>query len=166
MIYDKNVRERSWSQGKQAPQTIAKPGFTRNELMLCVWWDWKGIIHYKLLPPGKTINWDLYKGGKTSARIDRNKRYATGTWKKMAGGIRNGNESFVHLPETLLGFRDGLSVTPSESASIFEGAKQKPESRWSSPPIETSNPRGVNSALSASRVRIRYLMQGGFMEME
>ncbi|GBP81889.1 Mariner Mos1 transposase [Eumeta japonica] len=29
--------------------------------MLCVWWDWKGIIHKELLPPGKAINWDLYR---------------------------------------------------------------------------------------------------------
>ncbi|GBP16054.1 hypothetical protein EVAR_94395_1 [Eumeta japonica] len=28
--------------------------------MLCVWWEWKGIIHYELLPPSKTINLDLY----------------------------------------------------------------------------------------------------------
>ncbi|GBP41559.1 Mariner Mos1 transposase [Eumeta japonica] len=25
-----------------------------------VWWDWMGIIHYELLPPGETINSDLY----------------------------------------------------------------------------------------------------------
>ncbi|GBP36335.1 Histone-lysine N-methyltransferase SETMAR [Eumeta japonica] len=23
-------------------------------------WDWKGIVHYKLLPPGKTIDSDIY----------------------------------------------------------------------------------------------------------
>ncbi|GBP63096.1 Mariner Mos1 transposase [Eumeta japonica] len=28
--------------------------------MLCVWWDWKGIIHYELLPPAKTTNSYLY----------------------------------------------------------------------------------------------------------
>ncbi|GBP82055.1 hypothetical protein EVAR_52404_1 [Eumeta japonica] len=29
--------------------------------MLCVWRDWKeGRIHYELLPPGKTVNSDLY----------------------------------------------------------------------------------------------------------
>ncbi|KAL0842348.1 hypothetical protein ABMA28_014470 [Loxostege sticticalis] len=27
---------------------IWKPGLTRNETMLCVWWHWKGIIHYEL----------------------------------------------------------------------------------------------------------------------
>ncbi|CAH2268872.1 jg21143 [Pararge aegeria aegeria] len=28
--------------------------------MLCVWWDWKAIIHYELLPPGGTIDSELY----------------------------------------------------------------------------------------------------------
>ncbi|GBP42099.1 Mariner Mos1 transposase [Eumeta japonica] len=46
---------------KQTSSTdYSKTGLTRNKLMLCVWWDWKGIIHYELLPPGKTINSDLY----------------------------------------------------------------------------------------------------------
>ncbi|KAJ0174901.1 hypothetical protein K1T71_010009 [Dendrolimus kikuchii] len=51
---------RSWSKAGQASQTVAKPGLTRNKVMLCVWWDWKGIIHYELLPPGKTIDSELY----------------------------------------------------------------------------------------------------------
>ncbi|KAJ0183237.1 hypothetical protein K1T71_001213 [Dendrolimus kikuchii] len=50
ITYDKNVRKRSWSKAGQASQTVAKPGLTRNKVMLCVWWDWKGIIHYELLP--------------------------------------------------------------------------------------------------------------------
>ncbi|GBP84091.1 hypothetical protein EVAR_63229_1 [Eumeta japonica] len=45
ITYDKNVRKGSWSKGEQAPQTTAKPGVTRTKLMLCVWWDWRGIIH-------------------------------------------------------------------------------------------------------------------------
>jgi len=28
--------------------------------MLCVWWDWKGIVHHELLPVGQTINSQLY----------------------------------------------------------------------------------------------------------
>ncbi|KAJ0176139.1 hypothetical protein K1T71_008313 [Dendrolimus kikuchii] len=50
ITYDKNVRKRSWSKASQASQSVAKPGLTRNKVMLCVWWDWKGIIHYELLP--------------------------------------------------------------------------------------------------------------------
>ncbi|GBP06088.1 Mariner Mos1 transposase [Eumeta japonica] len=57
--YEKNLRKSSRSKGKQVPQTKVKPGLTRNKLILCVWWDWKGIIHYELLSPVKTINSDL-----------------------------------------------------------------------------------------------------------
>ncbi|KAJ0181486.1 hypothetical protein K1T71_003571 [Dendrolimus kikuchii] len=60
IMYDKNVRKKSWSTAGQASQTVAKPGLTRNKVMLCVWWDWKGIIHYELLPPGRTIDSELY----------------------------------------------------------------------------------------------------------
>ncbi|KAJ0176832.1 hypothetical protein K1T71_008011 [Dendrolimus kikuchii] len=56
ITYDKNGRKRSWSKAGQASQTVAKPGLTRNKVMLCVWWDWKGIIHYELLPPGRIID--------------------------------------------------------------------------------------------------------------
>ncbi|CAH2237565.1 jg9818 [Pararge aegeria aegeria] len=38
---------------------LAKPGLTLNKVMLCVWWDWKGIIHYEQLPPG-TIDFELH----------------------------------------------------------------------------------------------------------
>ncbi|KAJ0171809.1 hypothetical protein K1T71_012572 [Dendrolimus kikuchii] len=61
ITYDKNVRKRSWSKAAQASQTVAKPGLSRNKVMLCIWWDWKGIIHYELLPPGRTIDCELYR---------------------------------------------------------------------------------------------------------
>jgi len=28
--------------------------------MLCVWWDWKGIVRYELLPSGQMIDSNLY----------------------------------------------------------------------------------------------------------
>ncbi|GBP11631.1 Mariner Mos1 transposase [Eumeta japonica] len=60
ITYDKKVQKRSWSKGKQPPQTIAKHGSTRDKLMLCVCWDWKDIIHYKLMLSKKTIDSELY----------------------------------------------------------------------------------------------------------
>jgi len=29
------------------------------KVLLCVWWDWQGIIHYELLPYAQTLNSDL-----------------------------------------------------------------------------------------------------------
>ncbi|CAH2254198.1 jg14376 [Pararge aegeria aegeria] len=39
IMYDKNVRKRSWSKAGQASQTVVKPGLPRNKVMLCVWLD-------------------------------------------------------------------------------------------------------------------------------
>ncbi|GFX27596.1 mariner transposase [Trichonephila clavipes] len=48
--YDNIVRKRSCSKRIQAAQTVAKSGITSRKVLLCIWWDWKGIIYYKLLP--------------------------------------------------------------------------------------------------------------------
>ncbi|GFV85843.1 mariner transposase [Trichonephila clavipes] len=39
---------------------MAKPGLTSKKVLLCIWWDWKGIIYYELLPWGQTLNSELY----------------------------------------------------------------------------------------------------------
>lgn len=56
ITYDNNVRKRSWSKKDEAPQTIAKPTLTLRKVMLSVFWDWKGIVHYELLEPGQTVD--------------------------------------------------------------------------------------------------------------
>ncbi|KAL9918814.1 histone-lysine N-methyltransferase SETMAR-like [Glossina fuscipes fuscipes] len=60
ITYDNPVRKRSWSKSGEAPQTVVKPGLTARKVLLCIWWDWKGIIFYELLPYGQTLNSDLY----------------------------------------------------------------------------------------------------------
>lgn len=60
ITYDNIQRKRSWKRRSEAPETVAKPGLTIRKVMLCCWWDCKGIIHYELLQPGQTINSDLY----------------------------------------------------------------------------------------------------------
>ncbi|GFX44066.1 mariner Mos1 transposase [Trichonephila clavipes] len=47
------------SQRSETAQTVAKPGLTVRKVLLCIWWDWKGIIYYELLPCGQTLNSDL-----------------------------------------------------------------------------------------------------------
>uniref|UniRef100_A0A0K2UG07 Histonelysine Nmethyltransferase SETMARlike [Ceratitis capitata] n=1 Tax=Lepeophtheirus salmonis TaxID=72036 RepID=A0A0K2UG07_LEPSM len=32
----------------------------QRKVLLCVWWDWQGMIYYELLPDGQTINSALY----------------------------------------------------------------------------------------------------------
>ncbi|GFX85528.1 putative DD34D transposase [Trichonephila clavipes] len=47
VTYDNIVRKRSWSKRSEAAQTVAKPGLSVRKVLLCNWWDWKGIIHYE-----------------------------------------------------------------------------------------------------------------------
>ena len=60
VTYDNKRRKRSWSKHGESSQTVAKPGLTARKALLCVWWDWKGIIHYELLPYGQTLNSTIY----------------------------------------------------------------------------------------------------------
>ena len=60
ITYDNDVRKRSWSKRDERAQTVAKPSLTPRKVMLCIWWDWKGVVYYELLPTGQTINSELY----------------------------------------------------------------------------------------------------------
>ena len=55
VTYENNRQKRSWSKRGEPAQTIAKPGLTAKKVLLCLWWDWKGIIHYELFPSGHSL---------------------------------------------------------------------------------------------------------------
>jgi len=60
--------EKDCSRSKVKSQMVAKLGVTPRKVMLCmcVWWDWKGIVHYELLSVKRLIltstvnNWKDY----------------------------------------------------------------------------------------------------------
>jgi len=48
--------------------------------MLCIWWNQKGVIHYELLKPGRTITGDFYRQqliGLKRAIAEKRPEYAT-----------------------------------------------------------------------------------------
>lgn len=69
IVYNNVVRKRSWSKRGEAPQTTAKDGLHPKKVMLCIWWDCKGVVYYELLPPNQTINSDKY-----CSQLDKLKR--------------------------------------------------------------------------------------------
>ncbi|GFW71031.1 putative DD34D transposase [Trichonephila clavipes] len=60
VLYDNIVQKRSCSKRGEAAQMVAKPALTVRKVLLCIWWVWKGIIYYELLPFGQTLNSGLY----------------------------------------------------------------------------------------------------------
>ena len=66
IYYDNSVNKKQWLDRNQAPLHSAKPEIHQKKVMLCVWWDQKGIIYYELLNPKETINASIYSRQLTS----------------------------------------------------------------------------------------------------
>ncbi|XP_043529541.1 histone-lysine N-methyltransferase SETMAR-like [Frieseomelitta varia] len=59
ILYENITRKRSWSRDKK-PLRVAKSGLHPKKVLMSICWDWKGVIHYELLPQGETINSTKY----------------------------------------------------------------------------------------------------------
>lgn len=60
IVYNNVIRKRSWSKRGEPPAATPKDGLHPKKVMLCIWWDWKGVVYYELLPQGQTIDSDKY----------------------------------------------------------------------------------------------------------
>jgi len=46
---------------KPVSTSTPKLNIHSSKLMLCIWWDQEGVVHYELLPPNETITGDQYR---------------------------------------------------------------------------------------------------------
>ena len=60
IVYNNVVRKRPWFKRDEPPQTTLKAELHQKKIMLSVWWDWKGMVFFELLPRNQTINSDIY----------------------------------------------------------------------------------------------------------
>ncbi|GFT75910.1 mariner transposase [Trichonephila clavipes] len=60
VTYHNIVRKRSGSKCDEAAQMVPKTRLTARKVLLCILWNWKGIIYSKLLLHGQTLNADIY----------------------------------------------------------------------------------------------------------
>ena len=61
-IHDDNLkRKKSYVKPGQPSKSTAKPNIDGAKVMLCIWWDQKGVLYYELLKLGETINGERYR---------------------------------------------------------------------------------------------------------
>jgi len=60
IVYNNVNRKRSWSKHDEPPQTTSKADIHQKKILLSIWWDWKGVVFFELLPRNQTINTEVY----------------------------------------------------------------------------------------------------------
>ena len=60
ILYNNVEWKRSRGKRNELPPTTPNTGLHPKKVMLCMWWDWKGVLYYELLPENQTINSNKY----------------------------------------------------------------------------------------------------------
>ena len=55
ILYNNVEWKRSWGKQNEPAPTTPKAGLHPKE-MLCIWWDWKGVLYCELFPENQRIN--------------------------------------------------------------------------------------------------------------
>ena len=53
-------RQRRWVHRDESPPSVPCHNRFGEKVLLCVWWNFEGILHFELVPNGRTVNADLY----------------------------------------------------------------------------------------------------------
>jgi len=61
IYYENPKRKKAWVKPGKAGPLQPKKNIHCAKVMLCIWWDQKGIMHYELLKPSDTITGDVYR---------------------------------------------------------------------------------------------------------
>jgi [histone H3]-lysine36 N-dimethyltransferase SETMAR len=60
VYYENPVRHGEWRSPGQAPGTTPRRDLWARKAMLCIWWDYQGVVYYEVLNYGQILDADLY----------------------------------------------------------------------------------------------------------
>jgi histone-lysine N-methyltransferase SETMAR len=53
-------KRKQWVAGSQEAQPMVRQDRFGHKVMLCVWWNFEGVLHFELVPDGRAVNAELY----------------------------------------------------------------------------------------------------------
>ena len=73
------MRKISWSKRDEPVQWTSKADIHQKKVMLSVWWDFKGIVYFELLPRNQTINSNV-----NCRQLMKSDKGIKGKWPELA----------------------------------------------------------------------------------
>ena len=53
-------QRKEWMAFGDTPKPRVKPDLHLRKTMICIWWDWEGMVHWEMLERNATVNKELY----------------------------------------------------------------------------------------------------------
>ena len=60
ILYNNVDCKRLWDKLQEPLPTTPKANLHPKKVLLCIWWNWKGVLSYELLPENQMINSNKY----------------------------------------------------------------------------------------------------------
>ena len=58
-------QRKEWVAPGDTPKPRVKPDLHPKKTMICVWWDWEGMVHREMLERSATVHWEMLKRNAT-----------------------------------------------------------------------------------------------------
>ena len=77
IFYDNPKKRKHYVDPGQPTTSTPKRNIHSSKVMLCIWWDMKGVLYYELLHPNETVNSDRYSQQliRLNQEIERNRPF-------------------------------------------------------------------------------------------
>ena len=59
-LYINMKQRKEWIALGDVPKPRVKPDLHPRKTMICIWWNWEGMVHWKMLKNNATVNKELY----------------------------------------------------------------------------------------------------------
>ena len=59
-LYVNMKQRKEWVAPGDTPKPRVKPDLHPRKTMICIWWDWEGMVHWEMLERNATVNKELY----------------------------------------------------------------------------------------------------------
>ena len=53
-------QRKEWVAPGDTPKSRVKPDLYPKKIMICIWWDWEGMVHWEMLEGNAMVNKELY----------------------------------------------------------------------------------------------------------